>query len=261
MRFINRDRRRNDNEPAAEEKFRFPPWLITYSDLITLLLTFFILLMSMADLDPVRFDAASNSLKGAFGIKPAHDGTINTSEIVPKPPIIAVPHQNTRLLHTLRENLDLQVEELEITGQASVMQTSPETILVRIERSLLFNYGQDKLDEESLAFLDQIAATVSHYPIDIRIEGHGDPGETPAAAESAWDLSTARAIEVLRYFIEDGRVDIDRLSAVGYGSTRPVSSSREPESRVMHSRVDLFLRADLNPGTGSAKKDRGNVPL
>src|SRR5210317_980170 len=74
---------------------RFPPWLITYSDLITLLLTFFILLMSMADLDPVRFTEASNSLKGAFGIRPRPPGSETIIPVLPTPHSKSDPYRSS----------------------------------------------------------------------------------------------------------------------------------------------------------------------
>ncbi|MEJ2137484.1 MAG: flagellar motor protein MotB, partial [Desulfofustis sp.] len=91
---------------------RFPPWLITYSDLITLLLTFFILLMSMADLDPVRFTEASNSLKGAFGIRPHPPGSEVIIPVFPAPSSEPDPYRSS-LMNNLQRSLTREFEELE----------------------------------------------------------------------------------------------------------------------------------------------------
>lgn len=255
-------RKSHDNNDTLENaKIRFPPWLITYSDLITLLLTFFILLMSMADLDPVRFNAASNSLKGAFGIRTQQTGPTGSSPIQHDPPIIQTDPLESRIIIMLNKKLNLEINELGLTQQAAMMRTETDTLLVRVQEALLFEPGQSQLSNDSVVFLDTIAESIADHPIDMRIEGHCDAYEPDITQDSAWELSTARAVSVLRYYINNGLLSADRLSAVGYGDTKPLVRNSEPSNRSLNRRVDIFLRAHILSGTGSAEEDWRKVPL
>lgn len=241
---------------------RFPPWLITYSDLITLLLTFFVLLMSMADLDPVRFTEASNSLKGAFGLRPQPPGTEVIIPVFPAPAAKTDPYQKT-LINNLKESLSLKFESLE--GGLSEIETflpATDTLLVRINENLLFSPGSAVLEDSAEPFLDSIAESIQHHPISVRIEGHADAIAIESGRfENSWELSTARAVSVLRYFVQNGVIGTERLSAVGYGAERPVLEQPTDARTSLNRRVDIILHATFPSGTTPAKEHRSTIPL
>ncbi|MGI9536770.1 MAG: OmpA/MotB family protein [Desulfocapsaceae bacterium] len=241
---------------------RFPPWLITYSDLITLLLTFFILLMSMADLDPVRFTEASNSLKGAFGIRPHPAGSEVIIPVFPTPNSESNPYQRS-LINNLHHSLKLEIEELD--GGFKEIQTlarDSDSLLVRINESLLFAPGSDVLRETSHPFLTTIADKLEHHPIDVRIEGHADDMILEAGQfENSWELSTARAVSVLRYFVQQRLIAIERLSAVGYGDERPLAEDAKVAKNPLNRRVDIILQVNFPSGTTPAEEQRSTIPL
>ncbi len=150
---MNRGEDNNQQSPKGREVdawgIRFPPWLITYSDLITLLLTFFILLMSMADLDPVRFTEASNSLKGAFGLRPRPPGSEAIIPVFPAPQSKSDPYRSS-LINNLQRSLKLEIEELEGGfGEIQTFESDSDSLLVRINESLLFAPGSEALLETS----------------------------------------------------------------------------------------------------------------
>lgn len=258
----------DDNQQQTDDRrygawgIRFPPWLITYSDLITLLLTFFVLLMSMADLDPVRFTEASNSLKGAFGIRQQPPGADVMIPVFPAPYSESDPYRKS-LIHKLQHSLNLKFEKLD--DELSAIETfapDSDTLLVRIHESLLFGPGSAALRATSHAFLDTISESIRHHPIDIRIEGHADKAAVESGQfDNSWELSTARAVSVLRYLVQQKLLGIERLSAVGYGNERPVTEDSNDSDSHMNRRVDIILHADFASGTTSAKEQRSTIPL
>lgn len=249
-----------NRQTIQDPKPRFPPWLITYSDLITLLLTFFVLMMSMADLDPVRFNAASNSLKGAFGIRPTKSDSSPTA-FSPAPPILQTEPIESHIINSLYKKLNLEFEDQLRSEKTAIMRINSDTILVRIPEPLLFEPGRHQLNEDSTAFIDTIAEAIAEHPIYMRVEGHCDAFEPADATDNGFELSTARAVSVVRHLIQKNILDADRLSAIGYGNTKPITDTSNPSEQSLNRRVDIFLRADFLSGTGSATNDRRKVPL
>lgn len=257
------DHRDMTDRDGGTSGIRFPSWLITYSDLITLLLTFFILLLSMADLDPVRFNEASNSLKGALGLKPLPAGA---DVVVPVFPItkMSVAEQNRKTaINQSFENLNVEIEQLEQFGNGiRSMRPDSNRLLVRIGSPLLFAPGSEELLPGAHPFLDIIARNIKDLPIDIRIEGHTDDTEASAEARTnPWELSNSRAVAVLRYFVQQRLIPIERLSAVGYGEQKPLVPNSTNSNRLLNRRVDLLLQADFTSGTAPASKARSPLPL
>lgn len=247
--------------PPNSWSIRFPPWLITYSDLITLLLTFFILLLSMADLDPVRFNKASNSLKGAFGLRPQPAGTEAIAPLFPDSPI-RVERTRKLVISMIYKNLSREIEDLQIgADKIQVFMPEANTLLVRLNQSLLFDKDEDSLLPSGLLYLDKLASTIEKLPIDIRIEGHTDEGEALTRFDNSWELSTARAVSVMRHFVQGGRIALERLSAVGYGAERPIVEGGDDPDNMRNSRVDIILRAHFESGTAPALPDRSEIPL
>lgn len=262
-------RNNGDHNPAFKKSeratnswfIRFPPWLITYSDLITLLLTFFILLLSMADLDPVRFSKASNSLKGALGLRPTPAGTEAIAPLFPAPPIKA-DRSGRLVISMIYNNLKREFEELGIEADGiKVFMPEVGTLLVRLDHSLLFNQDDDTLLPAGAAYLDAVSDNVEKLPIHIRIEGHSDENEIVRRFNNSWELSTARAVSVLRHLVQRGTIALERLSAIGYGTERPLVDSGSDIDDARNQRVDIILRTHFTSGTAPALQDRGKIPL
>lgn len=255
-------RNQKDRDIEQGSTFRFPPWLITYSDLITLLLTFFVLLMSMADLDPVRFNQASNSLKGAFGIRPDQSDSTRVPPITHSPPIIQTDHQiESHIINTLHRKLQHEIEDQGLDQETHITRNGSDVIRVRIQEALLFDPGDSQLKSDSIALLDRIADGIDDHPIELHVQGHSDTIESGVESDAAWELSTARAVSVLRYFVSNNLLSPSRLSAAGYGATQPLNGGNDSAARLLNRRVDIILRAKMLSGTSSADDNRGDVPL
>ena len=238
-----------DEEAPKEKKQKCeagaPAWMVTYSDLVTLLLTFFVLLLSMANMDPVKFVSASSSLKDAFGI-PRDPTPIDFNvPIIPSLPITQfspINQQNTKKIH---EKIKNQIKALRINEDVEVINKDDEIIILRIGDSILFSPGQSNISPSSYMTLRNIADIVRPFPMSVRIEGHSDDIPVGKSITANWDLSVARAVSVMRFFVQSKLLSLNRLAAVGYGAENPIVPNTSAENRAKNRRVDFVLR--LNP--------------
>ncbi len=236
-----------------------PLWMVTYSDLVTLLLTFFVLLLSMASMDPVRFTEASSSLKDAFGMHnvPAHvDFAI---PILPSPPVTKFSPVSQEMTKKIYERIKSELEKLKLNKDVSLLQKDSDTILLRINDSVLFQPGQSKVAPLSYSILRNISSIIRPLPLTLRIEGHTDNRPIGDKEIDNWDLSVARAVSVMRFFTQGELLQLDRMSAVGYGPQRPVASNKTDEGRAKNRRVDFILRLKNKSRKPTDKTDK--IPL
>ncbi|MBO8130360.1 MAG: flagellar motor protein MotB [Candidatus Marinimicrobia bacterium] len=208
-------------KPAEEEQ----PWLLTYGDMMTLLLTFFVLLFSMSTIDPVKLEMFSNSVGKALGIKKAK--TYSLSEIYRE--VVRVVEE---------ENLKKVIE----------VQTSARGVAIKIPSEISFESGSAELDPRIYPILNKIEPMMRRSVFPIAIEGHTD--NVPISSgnyPSNWELSSARACRVVRYYINRG-LDPSRFRAIGYASTRPRAPGRTveeandtPQKRAQNRRVEIVF--------------------
>ena len=110
------------------------------------------------------------------------------------------------------------------------------------EDQVLFDFGKDVINPEGFPFLDKIARALADVPYPLRVEGHTD--NVPIRTKrfpSNWELSIARAVNVVKYFAQVSKLDPRRLSAVGYGESRPVAQNDTPSNRAKNRRVEILL--------------------
>ncbi len=214
-----------------------PLWMVTYSDMVTLLLTFFVLLLSMAQLDKMKFKEAVGSLKGAFGVlESANRTTVDRPRIVEFLPI------EDDYVARLYKRLISQLQRLKLDRDITLVRDRGAVVL-RVNDAVLFASGQTEVRPEAYAVLRKVAEMVRPLPFGLRIEGHTD--DTPVARQGAsnWDLSVARAVSVLKFFGRENLLPLDRLSAVGYGAQRPLGPNDSDAGRALNRRVEFVLES------------------
>jgi len=232
-----RKKRTGDTEVSTE-------WMTTYSDMVTLLLAFFVILFSFSTIDAQKFEAALLSLQEALGLLKG-GRTVN-------------PEQLTDLSGFVRNDKHVRMLELEQLRQTGIMleralsesdlkdavslNMEERGLIIRFTDQVLFDTGEAQLRDSALAILDTVAGVLKNTPNHIRVEGHTDdrPINTPQFP-SNWELSTSRATNVLRYLAEEHSMRPDRLSAAGYGEWRPVAANDGPEGWRQNRRVDIIL--------------------
>ena len=235
--------------------------MVTYSDMVTLLLTFFVLLLSMASLDPVRFTQASNSLKDAFGMHQQPAQLDFALPILPSPPQTKFTPVQQSMTTKVHERIKAQLELKNMNDDVDIIEKDSDTIILRVHESLLFKPGQSQVPPTSYPMLRNIADIIRPLPMKLLVEGHTDDVPVTQNPIGNWDLAMARAVSVLRFFRQGDLLGMERMSAMGYGPDRPLVPNRDAESRAKNRRVDFVLRLDRideKPGNSQTKR---NVPL
>ena len=213
-----------------------PLWMVTYSDMVTLLLTFFVLMLSMAEMDKIKFQQAAGSLKGAFGVMNRKQVIEPQSEVV-LPSRRVIPYD---MLQRVYKRIMNRIEHLELNRDIELLENRG-AIVLRIQEKVLFPPGSSALKKESEGVLKKVGELVRPLPFDMRIEGHADSTPTGNPEETNWDLSVQRAMAVLKFFARNQVLALDRLSAVGYGAERPLVPNESDENRALNRRVEFVL--------------------
>jgi chemotaxis protein MotB len=221
---------KNNGAPGA------PAWMTTYSDMVTLLLTFFVLMLSMAEMDKVKFEQAVGSLRGAFGIVQSKTIRDQKSEII-VPGLVSIPYD---MVQRVYKQVITNIEKLELDRDIEVVMDRGAMVL-RVTEKILFAPGSSSLKKEAEPVLRKVAELISPLPFDVRIEGHTDNTPHVGSMQANWDLSALRAIAVLKYFAENKLLSLDLLSAVGYGEQRPLVPNDSIENRALNRRVEIVL--------------------
>ncbi|MFZ2289990.1 MAG: MotB family protein [Halopseudomonas yangmingensis] len=264
--------------PEEEEKAGVPAWVVTFADLMSLLMCFFVLLLAFSEIDAQRFKQIAGELSKAFGVQrevPAVEIPMGTSPIfdkfspgIPEPtPVESVRQQTTEQqpdLETLRERIENELrEKVESTTQAQInasMQTLQELleddisqgklqleqdrrrIIIRVEEKGSFPSGSAEMSAGFDNMLEKIAGVLSRMPGDITVEGHTDniPINT-YRFESNWDLSAARASSVANALLHAKTLNPERMRVQGFAETRPRASNDWPETRALNRRVEIIV--------------------
>lgn len=229
---------------APPEKENHERWVISYADLVTLLLGFFIILYATSKVDADKFKLFAFGLNSAFNVdvregspggSPIHDGGNG---------ILPGGISNSTI------DRDFAIVKREIEDRASASGLAGQIVVTRVENSivirvpsqLLFTSGSADVRAEALPLLNIAANVVNGVPHQVRVEGHTD--NVPVGTEkypTNWELSSARATAVLRYLIEQRQLEAKRVFAAGFGEFRPVASNLTPEGRALNRRADIVL--------------------
>jgi len=248
-------------ERKAEAPSGAPAWMVTYSDLVTLLLTFFVLLLSMANMDPVRFTAATSSLQDAFGMHRESTRQDFSLPILPSSPNAQYSPIHIQTTEKVYEKVKSQVDSLRLKDNIGLIKKDDDSIILRINDSVLFDPGQSKISPKAYPILRNIADIIRPLPMDLRIEGHTDDTPVPGLKIGNWDLSVNRSVSVLRFLTQSDLLPLDRMAAVGYGKDRPVVANEDEAGRAKNRRVDFVLKLQSNRSPVSGPITNGNIPL
>ncbi len=210
-------------------------WLLTYADLITLLLAFFIVMYAISQIDSKKFSKMSEALNGVLK---------GESSIIDKGDAESVKNLGIIKLGNLNIIQKQLAKKFEILGKNEEVQTeiTERGLVVHIMESALFEEGSADLMNRTTDILDIIYEGIKGRPNHVRIEGHTDDRTIQSVVyPSNWELSTARATSVVRYFIENYDITADKLSALGYSEYRPIKPNNSIENRAINRRVDIVI--------------------
>jgi len=243
-------RKKKPAEPEKPENSE--RWLLTYSDMITLLMAFFIVLYAISNVEKSKAAALSESLSEAFNNSPGiqtGEGGGGHSASERNVPLRAAP--GTGLSPKASSSKTPFRERATSTLKANIndgtMRVSTEArgIVVALSGDVFFAKGDVSLNAESLSKLEQVADLLRGVSQEIVVEGHTDttPVERSDRYASNLMLSAARAVSVAEA-LEMLGVPKERLSAAGYGDSRPLKTNDTPEGRAYNRRVDILIKFD-----------------
>ncbi|HHV61046.1 MAG TPA: OmpA family protein [Firmicutes bacterium] len=227
---------------ATDEQSSSPPWMTTYGDMMTLLMCFFVLLFAFSRIDIIKFRQAVISLQGALGVLTGGPRPLNLGDLpAPKPPSENPEARERRNLMGVMRKFEGYLREKGLSNDVE-LKLDERGLVVSFMDKVLFDRGEATLKPDAKKVLNEVAGLIRKLPNDIRIEGHTcDLPIHSARFPSNWELSTARATEVLRYLVEVLHLPPERFSAMGYGQYHPKVPNTSERNRALNRRVDMVI--------------------
>lgn len=237
-------------------------WMVTYSDLITLLLIFFVIMYSMSQVDAQKFKTLAESLSISLGGGASTkieliDYTGGPSLLESGSDSLNSGHTETSTEDKNTGSSDAELETMTLGGikdkldqfaaanniQAKLVSYLEERgLVVSIQETLLFESSSAEITPSAHDILEKIGSVLAAVPNYIKVEGHTDylPIHT-TKFPSNWELSVLRATNVVHILVNEGKINSERLSATGYGEYRPIADNTTVEGRSRNRRVDLVI--------------------
>jgi len=251
------------DEPEKKEGAGVPAWVMTFADLMTLLMCFFVLLLSFAEMDLIKFKQVAGSMKEAFGVQkivPSDrsestmdflDGQTSDTPLFEKvgdldsldPKALAKLLEEMQAEQTEAEALKLAaLLSEEIAAGAIELETTADSIIIRISEKASFPSGRAKLRSEFVTVLDKIHSALAEVEGTVTVAGHTDnlPINT-RRFRSNWELSAGRAVSVVHALLRLKVLDPGRFLIEGHGDAHPLVPNDSAENRAKNRRVELVI--------------------
>ncbi|MBN9422592.1 MAG: flagellar motor protein MotD [Candidatus Accumulibacter sp. 66-26] len=254
-------RRKQEEEHENHER-----WMVSYADFLTLLFAFFVVMYAISSVNEGKYRVLSESIVSAFRNETVSSGgqsivVIQASSSQPKQvepnktQDLAKQRQREKMRNVAKDILEV-LAPLVQQGKVRVLETT-RGVTIEINDSILFSPGQAQLHPTSVKAMQAVAEVLAASDFPIIIEGHTDnvPINT-LQFPSNWELSAVRATTVLRLFADAG-VGAERLTAIGYGETRPVEPNLLAEGRARNRRVTIMIESVVPEKGREVRLDAG----
>ena len=235
-------------------------WLVSYADFITLLFAFFVVMYSIANQDKAKIkqiteaiartfngpstmlDMGSGSSMSVFSSPQSDLGTVLDNPVGRTNARPEPSPELQKIAERVEESLSYQLQTTDLKDNLKMVYDD-RGLVIRFSASDLFRPGQDYVEKKFLPVIDKIATIVADGDRIIRVEGHTD--DTPLPPDSRfptqWELSSARAIWVVRYLKAKFNIPSSRLSAAGYADGQPLESNKTEEGRAKNRRIEIVV--------------------
>ncbi|MCX7522390.1 flagellar motor protein MotB [Microbacterium sp. STN6] len=252
-----RPRRRNlgEGEPEHDTSER---WMASYMDMVTVIMCMFIVLYSMSVVDKDKFQELKNSLATGFGTTKTEKIDSAQGVVLPKDLLNKDAQGFTKVEQKAMTDRELAEQELDslaaleqkIHDALAAQQLASSVDLKLDERGLTIRligsetfFATNKIDlsNKAVRVLDAVAPPLRETPYSISVEGHADARSAAYPYPTNWELSSGRATQVLRHLVEQDAIVPTRISAVGFGDTRPLSTGTTPADLAKNRRVDIVV--------------------
>lgn len=234
----------------AEEPRGCPEWIVTFSDIVSLLVTFFVLLLTFSTLEVKEFEKLAGSLQGGFGAM-APDFESNRTALMDK----NVVRADRELEHGAEVPFVRNMEDMEEELMDMMVKRKRDTELkmnqidgalrVTIDADRLFNPNSDRLRSDAGEVVRELADILSFYPNDFIVEGHTDatymgrPGDTRFS--KGYELAGSMARKVAEAIICEGEIDPGRVGTASYGASKPMADGDTAAGRAKNRRVEILI--------------------
>lgn len=225
-------------------------WVISYADFVTMLLALFMVMFAVNGMDSSHVKNVNKSIEKVFQTQTTNENVKN-SEILEAGSSILENDGKTVLegQEGILESDKIMQEfndTIKLNDTVKVLK-EPRGVVIRLNDTMLFDPGSAIIKKEALSTLESISEKLREFDNPILIEGHTD--STPIKNEkfpSNWELSTARATNIISYLIKSQHFPPSRLSAVGYGEYLPITDNSTPKNRAKNRRVDIIILSSEN---------------
>jgi chemotaxis protein MotB len=211
-------------------------WLLTYADMITLLLALFIILFSISTINKVKLQRLVHDLGGGF----------NSTDAINNPPNGQTVSATNDDLEAMQAQLESYITKNKIQSQVQTKITKDgkkrELVISLLSDRPVYDSGSADLKPPTMKILDQVYTQLKTRENEVRVEGNTD--NVPISNSqfpSNWELSSARATGVARYLVEEKGLQPKRISALGYGEYRPKFPNDTDAHRAGNRRVDVVI--------------------
>ena len=250
--------------PECEEGA--PAWLATFADLMSLLMCFFVLLLSFSEMDLQKYKQVAGSMNNAFGVQrqikadtiPRGTSIIKQefSPGKPEPTVMKVIQQDTvedskpeiRVNTPISEEMEDLISAVEAAYSEEMMEEIIDVVLyednlmIRVREADAFPSGSADIQDEFVPVLEKLKEVLDKNNGRVIVAGHTDNVPIATATyESNWVLSAARAAKVVHYLSEVVAVDAARLEIRAFGETQPIAENTTPENRAMNRRIEINI--------------------
>jgi chemotaxis protein MotB len=226
--------------PVAEAKLEtagMMRWLLTYADMITLLLALFIILFAISTISSVKFSRLARQISGGFNStdainNPPNGGTVGTDK----------GQTEEANMASIKSQLDRYIAQRNLQQKVRTQITRSGLVITLLSDKAYYDSGSADLRPETKQLLDAVAGQIRHVRNDVRVEGNTD--NVPIATSSYptnWELSAARATNVTRYLVEHDKITPTRISFAGYGEFRPKYANDNDQHRQENRRTDIVI--------------------
>lgn len=236
----------------GEEANAGPGWEIVYTGFVLILLCFFIMLCSFSSMVDTKVMQFVSSFVSTLSIFSGGMDFEQSKVVLPDSPDIVDVESG---IGQIFQQIEKLMKDLGVEGDIDLI-FSEEGLVMRLSDTVLFNAGEAGISPDAIPLLMKVGSIIQRTPYEIRIEGHTD--NIPINTErfpSNWYLSTARAVNVLRFFLKNEDISPQRLSAVGFGEFQPVFPNDSAEHRAKNRRVEIvFIRSEAGVSAGEEQE-------
>ena len=248
---------------------RVPAWMVTFADLMALMMTFFALLYSFSKVDEAKYREVMESMARGFGAQWIKREPERHGEQGPEPGVINSPVKSTsphdaRLEQVAENTIGNQqalVSKLnqtmakEIAAELITVVSKEGTVIIRFPDWVAFQSGSDVINDEFTSLVARVANVLTQSYGQIEVAGHTDNQSIATQRfRSNWELSTARAVSLVHLLLEKTDIETKRITVLGYADTRPLVPNNTPQNRAKNRRVEIVvsnLKLTSNLETGS----------